>query len=97
MSLQPHGIPCSGPLYLLAAISESAFFACCIARSSQKLTTQLSTGLYFLRRVKYIVVSSTDVTCFVRINSESCRTDQNATSSRFAGRFTPEASLMRIG
>ena len=37
------------------------------------------------------------MTCFVRMSSARCRTGQNATSSRFAGRFTAGAALNRNG
>ena len=52
------------------------------------VTAQSSCGLCFFSRARYISVSSTDVTCLVRINSASCVTCQNAASSRFFGRST---------
>src|SRR5579884_599332 len=98
MSFAPQGIPCRGPLYRPAAISASACFACSSARSSRYVTTQfsLSGPPHLWRRARYIFVSSVEVTCFVLINSARLRTDQNAASSRFAGRLT-ETLLMRIG
>ena len=42
-------------------------------------------------------MSSTDFTCRVRMSSARCRTGQNATSSRFDGRFTAGAALIRNG
>src|SRR5215471_10858856 len=45
MSLAPHGMPCSGPLYLPAAISASACFACARPTVSRKVTTLLRVAL----------------------------------------------------
>src|ERR1700728_1957492 len=88
MSFAPQGIPCSGPLYRPAAISASASLACAIATSSRNVTTQLSLPLYLCSRARYICVSSSEVTCLVLMSCASCTTGQNATSSKFAGRFT---------
>src|SRR5205085_9397581 len=43
-SFAPHGIPCSGPRYLPAAISRSASLAFARARSSARVITNLRVG-----------------------------------------------------
>ena len=78
-----------------AAISSSARRACSRARSFVSVTTHSSCGPYRSRRSRYISVSSCDLTCRVRISSESFVTGQNATSSRFAGRVTRPGSERR--
>src|SRR5581483_3339717 len=80
-SFTPQGMPCSGPRYLPRLISCSASSACLSASSSVSVTTQSSFGPYFFSRPRYILVSSTGETFFVRTSSESCVTVQKARSS----------------
>src|SRR5712672_800816 len=73
-SLAPHGKPCSDPRYFPAAISASACLACASARSSVSVTTNFSAGSYFFNRPRYISVSASDETFFVRTSSPNSRT-----------------------
>src|SRR6266851_400528 len=84
-SFAPQGKPCSGPRYFPAAISASAFLACANARSSVSVTTNFNVGSYFFKRPRYISVSASDDTFFVRTSSASSRTLTNASSSMFLG------------
>src|SRR5258708_2160452 len=73
-SFAPHGMPCSGPLYLPLLISESRARACARARSSVSVMTQCNCGSYFLRRPRYISVSSDGFTLRVRTISDRAAT-----------------------
>ncbi len=57
----------------------------------------LSSALWRCSRARYMRVSSTDDTCFVRTSSARWRTGQSAASSRFAGRFSAGALLTTNG
>ena len=90
-------MPCSTPLYFPDAIALSAAAASAIARSSVSAATQFNCPLYRFNRARYIVVSSTDVTC--RVSSSRARwvTGQYAASSRFCGRRTRGgASILKV-
>src|SRR5712691_10815290 len=84
-SFAPQGRPCSGPRYFPAAISRSASLACASARSSVSVITNFNAGSYFFSRSKYISVSATEETFFVRTSSPNWRALANANSSRFFG------------
>ena len=77
--------------------SASARRACCRASSPVKVTTQCSVPSYRFNRVRYISVSSLDVTCFDRRRRPRCVTGQNATSSRSRGLRIGGRRLMRSG
>src|SRR5215470_20077975 len=58
-------MPCRGPLECPAAMSRSACFACCSARSWVTVTTALYCGPKVSRRARNVSVSSTGDTCRV--------------------------------
>ena len=96
-SLAPHGMPCSGPRHTPRASSASARWACRSARSSVSVITHSSLGPWRSSRSRYIRVNSTEVTWRVWISSERSVSDQNATSSRLAGRVTRVRRVRRRG
>ena len=87
-SLTPHGIPWSSPRSVPSAKSASACAALSSARSRVNVMTQCSSSSRRWSRSRYISVSSTEVTSVLRRSEASSAMDQNAASSRSAGRAT---------